>query len=178
MLLVSTFHWLLIFQENKMKANHICLYVHNLHIHTCMCPYPHAYTYIYMCPCWHAQLCLTVCGPMDYCLSGSSVHGILQARVLEWVAILFSRGSSWSRNQTCIWFPALQEDSLPSEPLGKPKPNAIWGKGANWAKIINHWVSQGCYMYGRWKNFTWVCEWESKPLQKHWSEAILCIVLG
>ena len=59
-----------------------------------MCPYPHAYTYIYMCPCWHAQLCLTVCSPMDYCLSGSSVHGILQARVLEWVAILFSRGSS------------------------------------------------------------------------------------
>ena len=102
MLLVSNFHLSLIFQENKMQANHICLYIHNLHIHTRMCPHPHAYTYIYMCPCWHTQLCLTVCGPMDYCLSGSSVHGILQARVLEWVAILFSRGSSWSRDQMWV----------------------------------------------------------------------------
>ena len=40
MLLVSNFHLLLIFQENKMKANHICLYIHNLRIHTRMCPYP------------------------------------------------------------------------------------------------------------------------------------------
>ena len=84
MLLVSNFHLSLIFQENKMQANHICLYIHNLHIHTRMCPHPHAYTYIYMCPCWHTQLCLTVCGPMDYCLSGSSVHGILQASILEY----------------------------------------------------------------------------------------------
>ena len=34
-----------------------------------------------------AQLCLTLCDPMDYSLPGSSVHGIFQARVLEWVAI-------------------------------------------------------------------------------------------
>ena len=38
------------------------------------------------------QLCPTLCDPMDYSLPGSSVHGILQARTLEWVAILFSRG--------------------------------------------------------------------------------------
>ena len=37
-----------------------------------------------------AQLCLTLCDPMDYSLPGSSVHGIFQARVLEWVAISFS----------------------------------------------------------------------------------------
>ena len=36
------------------------------------------------------QLCLTLCDPMDCSLPGSSVHGILQARVLEWVAIAFS----------------------------------------------------------------------------------------
>ena len=36
------------------------------------------------------QLCLTLCDPMDCSLSGSSVHGILQARILEWVAIPFS----------------------------------------------------------------------------------------
>ena len=38
------------------------------------------------------QLCLTLCDPMDSSPPGSSVHGILQARVLEWVAISFSRG--------------------------------------------------------------------------------------
>ena len=41
-----------------------------------------------------AQLCPTLCDPMDCSLPGSSLHGILQARVLEWVAISFSRGSS------------------------------------------------------------------------------------
>ena len=40
------------------------------------------------------------CDPMGYSLSGPSVHGILQARILEWVAIPFSRGSSWPRDQT------------------------------------------------------------------------------
>ena len=40
------------------------------------------------------QLCLTLCIPMDHSLFGSSVHGILQARILEWVAISSSRGSS------------------------------------------------------------------------------------
>ena len=37
------------------------------------------------------QWCLTLCDPMDYGLAGSSVHGILQARILEWVAISFSK---------------------------------------------------------------------------------------
>ena len=40
------------------------------------------------------QLCLTLCDPMDCSLLASSVHGILQARILEWVAIPFSRASS------------------------------------------------------------------------------------
>ena len=41
-----------------------------------------------------AQLCLTPCDPVTCRLPGSSVHGILQARILEWAAICFSRGSS------------------------------------------------------------------------------------
>ena len=41
-----------------------------------------------------AQSCLTLCDSMDYSPPGSSVHGILQARTLEWVAIPFSRGYS------------------------------------------------------------------------------------
>ena len=45
-----------------------------------------------------AQLCPTLCGPMDCSLPGSSIHGIFQARVLEWVAISFSGGSSQPRD--------------------------------------------------------------------------------
>ena len=55
---------------------------------------------------------------MDYNPPGPSVHGILKARILEWVAIPFSRGSSQSRdsNQSHV----LQVDSLSAESLGKP----------------------------------------------------------
>ena len=49
-----------------------------------------------------AQSCLTLCNPMDYSLPGSSVHGIFQTRVLEWVAIAFSRGSSQPRDWTRV----------------------------------------------------------------------------
>ena len=49
-----------------------------------------------------AQLCLTLCDTTDCSLPGSSVHGISQARILEWVAISFSRGSSWPRDWTCL----------------------------------------------------------------------------
>ena len=45
-----------------------------------------------------AQACLTLCDPMDCSLLNSSVHGIFQARILEWVAISFSRGSSQPRD--------------------------------------------------------------------------------
>ena len=48
------------------------------------------------------QLCPTLCDPMDCSLPGSSIHGILQARVLEWVAISFSRGSSRPRDRTQV----------------------------------------------------------------------------
>ena len=47
-------------------------------------------------------LLLTLCYPMDCSLPGSPVNGILQARILEWVAISFSRGSSWYRDWTPI----------------------------------------------------------------------------
>ena len=57
-----------------------------------------------------AHSCPTLCDPMDYI-----VHGILQARILEWVDFPFSRGSSQPRS------PTLQADSLPSESQGKPK---------------------------------------------------------
>ena len=60
-----------------------------------------------------AQSCPTLCDPMDHSPPGSSVHGILQARILEQVAIPFSRGSSRP------WVSCTAGDSLPSEPPGK-----------------------------------------------------------
>ena len=45
------------------------------------------------------QLCLTLCDPMDCSPPVSSIHGILQARLLGWIAVFFSRGSSWPKDQ-------------------------------------------------------------------------------
>ena len=50
----------------------------------------------------HAELCLAVCDPLDCSPPGSSVHGIPQARIVEWVAISSSRGSSSPRDLTCV----------------------------------------------------------------------------
>ena len=57
-----------------------------------------------------AQLCLTLSDPMDYSLPGSSLHGILQARVLEWGAIAFSenRLASSCKINTCTELSKLQ----------------------------------------------------------------------
>ena len=80
--------------------------------------------------CLVAQLCPTLCNPLDCSPLDSSVHGIFQARILEWVAI------SSSRNRPDLGIqpmsPALQADSLPAEPLGKPivlvvLPIQSWG---------------------------------------------------
>ena len=59
---------------------------------------------MFLCQCMHAQSlqsCLTLWDPMDCNLPCSSVHGILQSKMLEWIAMPSSRGSSWHRNQTC-----------------------------------------------------------------------------
>ena len=56
----------------------------------------------YTCICVRAQSCPTLFNPMDCSPLGFSVHGILQARILEWVTIPFSRGSSQPRDWTCI----------------------------------------------------------------------------
>ena len=69
------------------------------------------------------ELCPTLCDSMDYSPPGFSVHGISQARILEWVTRSFSRSSSWFQGLNpcllhCRWS-ALQADFLPTEPLGK-----------------------------------------------------------
>ena len=55
-----------------------------------------------LCVCLVTQSCLTLCDPMDCSPPGSSVHGILQAKILEWVAMPFSRGSSQPRDRTQV----------------------------------------------------------------------------
>ena len=60
------------------------------------------YTYVCVCVNVITQLCLTLCDPMGCSPPGSTVHGILQARILEWVDIPFSRGSSLLGNWTWI----------------------------------------------------------------------------
>ena len=62
------------------------------------------------------QLCPTLCHPLDFSPTGSSIHGILQARILECGAIPFSRQSFWPRDWT--WVSGMQADSLQSEPSG------------------------------------------------------------
>ena len=70
------------------------------------------------------QSCLTLCNPMDCSPPGSSVHGILQARILEWVAISFSKGSSWPRNQTYVSYSFLiAYGFFTTEPPRKPN---VW----------------------------------------------------
>ena len=64
-----------------------------------------------------SQLCLTFCDPTDCSLLGSSVHGILQARILEWVAFPFSRGSSQPRDRT--WVPCIAGRFFTVWPTGK-----------------------------------------------------------
>ena len=99
-----------------------------------------------------AQSCPALCDPKDYSLPGSSIHGIFQARVLEWAAISYSRGSSQLGDQTWVshiagrhftlwatreaqeyWsgllFPSLGEpDPLPTEPQGSPSVSVLFVK--------------------------------------------------
>ena len=65
------------------------------------------------------QPCPILCYPTDCSLPGSSVDGILEARILEWVAIPFSKGFSWPRNWTQVFHTTGR--FLTSEPSGKPK---------------------------------------------------------
>ena len=97
------------------------------------------------------QSYLTLCEPMDCSPPGSSVHGISQIRILEWVAISFSRDSSQPGIEP--GFPALQADSLPSETPRKPKesqsvthsdmPHSLRPHGLKPARLLCPWNSPG-----------------------------------
>ena len=85
----------------------------------------------FLTTCMHAESCLTLCDPMDCSPPGSSVHGILQARILEWAAISSSRGSFQPRDRMCLlcllhW----QANSLPLSHLGIPTTQAVCDRKA------------------------------------------------
>ena len=77
------------------------------------------------------QSCLTICDPMDCSPPGSSVHGVLQARILEWISISFSRGSSQPGDQThvshvsriCRWVPSSTTWEAPISVWLCPNPS-------------------------------------------------------
>ena len=73
-------------------------------INVCVCVCVCVCVRVCVCACMHpvAQSCETLCNPMDYSPSGSPVHGILQKRILERVAISFSKGSSQTRDRSRI----------------------------------------------------------------------------
>ena len=82
--------------------------------------------------CLVAQLCLTLCDPTDCSPPGSSVHGVLQARILEWVAM--SSSGDLSNPGIKPRSPTLQADSLPTEPPGKPNNTGVGSLS------LLHWI--------------------------------------
>ena len=89
----------------------------------------------WMCACYSLSHVWLFAAPSAVSCQVLSTE-ILQARILEWVAIPFSRGSSWPRDRN--WSPALQVDSLPSEPLGKP---IFLDKKVKYYEVVNY----NCY---------------------------------
>ena len=77
----------------------------------------------------------------------SSSYGILQARILEWVAMPYSKGSSQSRGQTQV--SPLQEDSLLSEPPGKPKNTGVGSLSFLQGILLTQELNQGLLHCGR-----------------------------
>ena len=119
-----------------------------------------------ICECVHAkslQLCLTLWNPMDCSSPGSSLPGILQARILEWVAMPFSRGSSWPRDQNqvscvsciaggfftpwatweekCYRWPYLQSKHRDTDIENKYKDTkgGVWDGFGDWYIYVHYW---------------------------------------
>ena len=122
------------------------------------------------------QLCLTLCDPMDCSLPGSSVHGILQARILEPVALPSSRGPSWPRNQTPISCSSYSAGRFfTAEPPGNPFKLYTWGLNTTIClEIIKSWLWQyWAYLVAQlvknmpamWETWVQSLSWED-PLEK------------
>ena len=105
------------------------------------------------------QLCMTLCDPMDCSLPGSSIHGIFQARILEWVAISFSRRSSWPRDWTRVSCIVGRHFTIWATREGS------WKKSYDKLrqcikKQSHHFASKGPYSQSYYLSFTHVQMWE------------------
>ena len=111
-----------------------------------------------MCVCVQSlQLCLILCDPVDCSPPGSSVHGILQARILEWVAMPFSMRSSQSRNRTRVSWISCIADRFFYCWATKVQLSIIrcmyYINILNKAKFwIAHQIIPGCFSYLIWSN--------------------------
>ena len=88
---------------------------------------------------WSLQWCITLCNPMECGLPGSSVHGILQARILEWVAMPLLQGifPTQGLNPGLLCLLHWQAGSLPLVLPGKPGKNSYRVKISNTHKSMN-----------------------------------------
>ena len=88
-----------------------------------------------------AQFYPTLCSPLDCSFPGSYVHAILQARILEWVAIPFSRDLPNPGIKPRS--PILQADSLPAETPGKPKNTGVGSLSLFWGIFLTQGLNRG-----------------------------------
>ena len=109
------------------------------------------------------QSCPTLGNPIDCSPPGSSVHGILQARKLEWVVIPFSRGSSEPGIKPRS--PALREDSLLLSHQGSPH----W-EGKTYLKTLR-WFCQSFYFHKL--EETYICHWEYEFIELKYTNLII-----
>ena len=89
---------------------------------------------------WKLLSCVQLCNPMDYTL-----HGILQAIILEWVA--FPSPGDLPNPRTEPQSPTLQADSLPAEPPGKPKCTRVGSLSLLWRIFLTHELNWGLLHY-------------------------------
>ena len=121
-----------------------------------------------LCVCSVTQLCSTLCDPMECSIPDSSVHGILQARILEWVAMTSSRGSSRSkdllhllRKQAPFFTTAPHENG---EGNGNPLQYSCLEKSHGQTSLV------GCSPFG--------CEESDRTEQLHFHFSLTCVGEG
>ena len=91
--------------------------------------------------CVFSRLVMSLCDPVDYSPPGSSVHGVSQARILEWIAIFSSKGSNQPKDQT-PGSPALQADSLCYSASKRSKVGSFVETWVNLASVMQCEESQ------------------------------------